>query len=49
VKELHAEVERLRKEVGETGEPPRAAYGNQPFDGETQPPNAPAKKAKKKS
>jgi len=37
VKELHAEIERLRKEVNETGEPPRAAYGDQPFDNETQP------------
>ena len=41
VKELHAEVERLRKEVGETGDPPRTAYGNQPFEGEAQ---APVKK-----
>jgi arylsulfatase A-like enzyme len=38
VKELHAEVERLRKEVQDTGEPPRSAYGNRPFDGEPQPP-----------
>lgn len=37
VKELHAEVERLRREVGEVGEPPRTAYGNQPFDGEARP------------
>jgi hypothetical protein len=35
VKELHAEIERLRKEVQEPGEPPRKAYGNQPFEGET--------------
>ena len=34
VKDLHAEVERLRKEVGETLEPPRTAYGNQPFESE---------------
>lgn len=50
VKELHAELERLRKEVQETGEPPRAAYGNLRF--ETEPPSAqptPGKKAKKKS
>ena len=38
VKDLHAEVERLRKEVGETGDPPRTAYGNQPFEGEAKPP-----------
>lgn len=43
VKELHAELERVRQEVGDTAEPPRAAYGNQPFDGEQPPPNAPAK------
>lgn len=49
VKELHAEVERLRKEVLETAEPPRAAYGNAPFDGEPQRPRTPAKKARKKS
>lgn len=34
VKELHAELDRLRAEVNETGDPPRAAYGNQPFEGE---------------
>jgi arylsulfatase A-like enzyme len=34
VKELHAELDRLRKEVDETGEPPRAAYGNQRFASE---------------
>ena len=34
VKELHAELDRLRIEVKETAEIPRAAYGNQPFDGE---------------
>jgi arylsulfatase A-like enzyme len=34
VKELHAELQRLRKEVDETTEPPRVAYGNQPFAGE---------------
>jgi len=44
VKELHAELERLRKEVQETGEPPRAAYGNQLFDGESAPPGKGAKK-----
>jgi arylsulfatase A-like enzyme len=31
VKELHAEIDRLRKEVGEVDEPPRTAYGNQPY------------------
>jgi arylsulfatase A-like enzyme len=35
VKELRAELERLRQEVGDTAEPPRAAYGNQPFAGES--------------
>ncbi len=34
VKELHAELDRLRVEVDETGEPPRAAHGNRPFEGE---------------
>lgn len=48
-KELHAEVERLRKEVDE-GEPPREAYGNRPFDFDPSQPNTPAnKKGKKKS
>lgn len=48
-KELHAEVERLRKEVDE-GEPPREAYGNRPFDFDPSQPNPPAnKKGKKKS
>ncbi|MFO0975375.1 MAG: sulfatase [Planctomycetaceae bacterium] len=37
VKELQAELQRLRTEVQDTEEPPRAAYGNQPFDGEPQP------------
>lgn len=35
VKELHAELEKLRKEVGDVAEPPRHAYGNQPFEGES--------------
>jgi arylsulfatase A-like enzyme len=48
VKELHAEVERLRKEVGETAAPPRTAYGNQPFDNEPQPEKKPAKRSAKK-
>jgi hypothetical protein len=45
VKDLHVEVERLRKEVGETVEPPRAAFGNQPFENEPKrPAAAPGKK-----
>jgi arylsulfatase A-like enzyme len=48
VKELHAELDRLRQEVQETTEPPRRAYGNQPFAGEPPPPK-PAKKAKKRA
>ena len=36
VKELHAELERLKIEVQETAEPPRSAYGNRPFDDEPQ-------------
>ena len=39
VKELHIEVERLRKEVKETTEPPRSAYGNKAFEGEAKLPN----------
>ncbi len=39
IKDLHVEVERLRKEVGETIEPPRAAYGNQPFENEPKRPS----------
>ncbi|WP_010584918.1 sulfatase family protein [Schlesneria paludicola] len=34
VKELRAELDRLRVEVKETGAPPRAAHGNRPFDNE---------------
>lgn len=48
VKELHAELDRLRTEVKETGEPPRAAYGSRPFDNEPKAPGAGEKKAKKK-
>ena len=29
---LRLELERLRQEVGETGEPPRSAYGDQPLE-----------------
>ena len=39
VKDLQVEVGRLRKEVGETIEPPRAAYGNQPFENEPKRPS----------
>ena len=46
VKQLHAELERLRAEVKETTEPPRSAYGNQPFDNEPKPPAA-GKKTKR--
>jgi arylsulfatase A-like enzyme len=42
VKELHAELERLKQEVKETNPPPRSAYGTLPFEGETP---KPAKKA----
>lgn len=48
VKQLHQELDRLRKDVDETGEPPRTAYGNRPFANEPQP-SASDKKAKKKS
>lgn len=34
VSELHAELKRLQLEVGETDEPPRSAYGDEPFDNE---------------
>ena len=44
VKELHAELERLRKEVKETEAPPRAAFGNQAFDGEQVPPKPGSKR-----
>jgi arylsulfatase A-like enzyme len=37
VKELHAELRRLRTAVKETDAPPRSAYGNQPFDNEPKP------------
>ena len=36
VKELRAELDRLKIEVKETAEPPRSAYGNERFDGEPQ-------------
>jgi arylsulfatase A-like enzyme len=45
VKELHAELERLKKEVKETDPPPREAYGNRPFEGEPARPNANRRKA----
>lgn len=34
VKQLHAELDRLKKEVQETAEPPRSAYGARPFANE---------------
>ena len=34
VKMLQTELDRLRREVGETEEPPRSAFGNKPFEGE---------------
>ncbi|HET6424851.1 MAG TPA: sulfatase [Planctomycetaceae bacterium] len=48
VKQLRAELDRLRNEVGDTGEPPREAFGNQPFDNEPKPPAA-TKKGNKKA
>ena len=47
VKELHVELERLRAEVGDTTEPPRTAYGNQPFLNEPAPAAAQEKTSKK--
>lgn len=44
VKELHAELNRLRTEVKETSDPPREAYGNRPFDNEPKPSNPGAAK-----
>ncbi len=43
VKELHAELDRLRIEVKETAEVPRTAYGNQPFVGEAPVKSGPAR------
>jgi arylsulfatase A-like enzyme len=37
VKELHAELDRLRMEVREIDQPPRSAHGNRPFEGEPEP------------
>jgi arylsulfatase A-like enzyme len=47
LRELRAELDRLRQVLGDTAEPPREAYGRQPFDNEPQPPAE--KKAKKKA
>ncbi len=44
VKELKAELERLRKELDDTEPPPREAYGRQAFPGEKAEENQPAKK-----
>ncbi len=46
VKDLHVELNRLREEVRETGEPPREAFGNQAFEGEPKPAPKPATKKK---
>ena len=40
---LKVELQRLREEVGETGEPPRSAYGQQPFENEQRSEDAKAK------
>lgn len=47
VKELSAELQRLRVELDDADETPRAAYGNKPFEGEPQPP--PTKPLKKRA
>ncbi len=50
VKELHAELDRLRVEVHETDDPPRSAYGNRPFEGEPEfKPDAEPRRKKAKS
>lgn len=41
VAELKQELQRLQREVDETDPPPRAAFGNQPFDNEPQRPANP--------
>jgi arylsulfatase A-like enzyme len=46
VKKLQAELERLRKEVGETEDPPRSAHGRKAFDGEVNPPQPQPQKKK---
>ena len=46
VQKLRTELARLRTEVGETAEPPRAAFGNLPFEGEPDPPENPRRKKK---
>ncbi|MDZ4850547.1 MAG: sulfatase [Pirellulaceae bacterium] len=48
VKELHAELQRLRVQVDETTDPPRKAHGNKPFDNEPQSDNPPAKAKEEK-
>lgn len=45
VRELHAELKRLQVEVDEVEDPPRRAYGNRAFAGETNPPSPQKKKA----
>ena len=49
VKELHAELDRLKVEVKETAAPPRSAYGNMPFDNEPQAEQPKGKKQSKKN
>ncbi|GIX04436.1 MAG: hypothetical protein KatS3mg114_0305 [Planctomycetaceae bacterium] len=46
VRELHAELERLRVALEDTTTPPREAYGTQPFPGEPAPPRPSGKKKK---
>jgi arylsulfatase A-like enzyme len=47
LKELRTELDRLRHEVKAPAEPPRSAYGNQPFPGEANAPAQPKKKTAK--
>ncbi len=48
VAELHRELTRLRTEVRDTTDPPRTAYGRQPFANEPQPAESTPKKQVKK-
>jgi hypothetical protein len=41
VRELQTELARLRREVGDEAEPPRAAYGSEPFETEKERPAKP--------
>lgn len=49
VKELHAELDRLKVEVKETADPPRSAYGNQPFETESRDEQPKGQKQSKKN